>query len=366
MRFTFKKSNGEEIKKSVNSTHVTIGRSSKTDIFLKDDSISRKHCVVEIQEGNFFITELNSANGVYVNSERIPSNVKTKFNSFDVLYLGNVECLVEDYQGSISIKKITEKIMKPIIGLSPKDVSSARKHSSNKKNRVGRPPKKAPGNSSQKNKPSFGKIGLSISGFCILILGLYFQASLNKGTDLIVEKKNPTKRFSSQKQVIREKLPPNEFRIVAEYEQIYSKKNCLEFQKICTQLKLESNLNEGVYKDDREIFVFITASSRKNDPRFKAMSDSVDIEELISLKIILSSDILNDLLLKKIDQIHLVLSNNEGVPRKVFRFHPLIFKPGAAPRFEMIKTLNKVFSIKNSDEFWKLVLPYVPSKDFTI
>ncbi|MEZ5424821.1 MAG: sigma 54-interacting transcriptional regulator [Pyrinomonadaceae bacterium] len=49
---------------------VSIGRESSNRIFLKDASVSRQHCLIEKRDGGFFITDLKSLNGTFVNGNR--------------------------------------------------------------------------------------------------------------------------------------------------------------------------------------------------------------------------------------------------------------------------------------------------------
>ena len=52
---------------------TTIGRSPDCEIFLDDVTVSRKHAVLTQRDGGFFIEDLGSLNGTYVNRKRIES-----------------------------------------------------------------------------------------------------------------------------------------------------------------------------------------------------------------------------------------------------------------------------------------------------
>lgn len=69
----------------------TIGRSSKCDVAISSEGLSREHCSISIQEGDIFITDLGGANGVLIDDERIPSNQKTQYNTSFSLSLGSIE-----------------------------------------------------------------------------------------------------------------------------------------------------------------------------------------------------------------------------------------------------------------------------------
>ena len=50
---------------------VSIGRLVSNDIFLEDPFVSRHHCVIRTEDDEYMIEDLNSANGTYVNDERV-------------------------------------------------------------------------------------------------------------------------------------------------------------------------------------------------------------------------------------------------------------------------------------------------------
>jgi pSer/pThr/pTyr-binding forkhead associated (FHA) protein len=52
---------------------TTIGRSPDCEIFLDDVTVSRKHAVVLQREGTFFVDDLGSLNGTFLNRRRIES-----------------------------------------------------------------------------------------------------------------------------------------------------------------------------------------------------------------------------------------------------------------------------------------------------
>ncbi len=50
---------------------ITIGRSEGNDIVLSNSCVSRCHAKIHWQDGNFFITDMESANGTFVNDQWI-------------------------------------------------------------------------------------------------------------------------------------------------------------------------------------------------------------------------------------------------------------------------------------------------------
>jgi hypothetical protein len=53
-------------------------------------TISREHCKITYRSGHYYITDLNSANGTYINEKRIPGNVECPLNRKDKLRLANL------------------------------------------------------------------------------------------------------------------------------------------------------------------------------------------------------------------------------------------------------------------------------------
>ncbi|MDY0144643.1 MAG: FHA domain-containing protein [Kiritimatiellia bacterium] len=57
---------------------LSIGRSREADIPLLDDKVSRIHCGIRLSEGDFYLKDLKSRNGTFVNGERVEDTVKLK------------------------------------------------------------------------------------------------------------------------------------------------------------------------------------------------------------------------------------------------------------------------------------------------
>jgi len=66
---------GQEL--PIHTPVVSIGRGRQNDVVLTDDSVSTTHARVEFADGAWRITDLDSANGTYVESERLAAQVPT-------------------------------------------------------------------------------------------------------------------------------------------------------------------------------------------------------------------------------------------------------------------------------------------------
>lgn len=70
---------------------VTIGRGIQNDIVLKDPYISKDHAKIILDEGEYFLEDLKSANGTLVNDSRVLDVVKLRDG--DRIKFGQVEFL---------------------------------------------------------------------------------------------------------------------------------------------------------------------------------------------------------------------------------------------------------------------------------
>jgi signal transduction histidine kinase len=85
-----------------NKDLIYIGRSAENDIQIKDKHISRTHLKVTRKDGRYFVEDLRSENGTYVNGELIPANREFEINPGDPVRIGNtVFSLDEPYHDDV-------------------------------------------------------------------------------------------------------------------------------------------------------------------------------------------------------------------------------------------------------------------------
>ena len=77
---------GESIKNrfAFEKTLVTLGRSAENDIVVENLAVSRKHAKIEKVGETFILTDLQSANGTFVNGERINRRALKHFDAVTV------------------------------------------------------------------------------------------------------------------------------------------------------------------------------------------------------------------------------------------------------------------------------------------
>ena len=77
---------------------VTIGRGAANDLVLPDNSVSRFHAVIKCQDGQAFIADRNSTNGVVIEGQRISGERELRHN--DIARLGAYELRYEEVRDS--------------------------------------------------------------------------------------------------------------------------------------------------------------------------------------------------------------------------------------------------------------------------
>lgn len=84
--------------KEVNVFPFVIGREiSQTGITLEDKSVSGRHAMVDLQNGNLTITDMNSRNGVKVGSDILTPGIATRLERGAVLTIGRTRIAVIDF-----------------------------------------------------------------------------------------------------------------------------------------------------------------------------------------------------------------------------------------------------------------------------
>ena len=66
---------------------ISIGRSSDCDIIIDDEHISAKHASMKLQNNVLFITDLDSGNGTYVNTQEI---TRCELSDNDIIKMGKI------------------------------------------------------------------------------------------------------------------------------------------------------------------------------------------------------------------------------------------------------------------------------------
>jgi pSer/pThr/pTyr-binding forkhead associated (FHA) protein len=73
------------------TAQITIGRSKTNNIRIEDSLVSRNHALVQKIKSSYYIKDLDSTNGTYVNNSRIPKGKYVKLHRNDKLKIGRTE-----------------------------------------------------------------------------------------------------------------------------------------------------------------------------------------------------------------------------------------------------------------------------------
>lgn len=103
---------------------ITIGRSADADIVLLDERVSRIHCGIRLWDGDFYIKDLKSRNGTWVNNQKIDV---AKLKAGDVIRVGSTtlsfeqdpevgtETAFREIEGKMDIGKGYTTILREIV-----------------------------------------------------------------------------------------------------------------------------------------------------------------------------------------------------------------------------------------------------------
>ena len=81
---------GSEITHDLPEEKTYVGRISENQLHIPDDSLSSRHAEIIFENANFYVRDLDSTNGTFVNGSKIESAV---LNHGDEVRFGSVACL---------------------------------------------------------------------------------------------------------------------------------------------------------------------------------------------------------------------------------------------------------------------------------
>ncbi len=73
---------------ALTGARLLIGRSSTCQLVLADDTVSRRHAELRVEDGHWLLRDLGSSNGTWVNGRRV---IEAEVRPGDLLHLGGAE-----------------------------------------------------------------------------------------------------------------------------------------------------------------------------------------------------------------------------------------------------------------------------------
>jgi predicted component of type VI protein secretion system len=128
MRLRYTKHDGTQMEFQLGDQPITIGRSADADIVLLDERVSRIHCGVRLWDGDFYIKDLKSRNGTWVNNVKVDV---AKLRAGDVIRVGSTvfnfeqdpavgtETAIQEIEGKMDLGKGYTTILREIVSDAP-------------------------------------------------------------------------------------------------------------------------------------------------------------------------------------------------------------------------------------------------------
>lgn len=69
---------------------ISIGRGSRNDIYIKDRVVSKNHMKIFFSDGYYYVEDLGSSNGTYLNGNDIGDNV-VEIVDGDLISVGKIQ-----------------------------------------------------------------------------------------------------------------------------------------------------------------------------------------------------------------------------------------------------------------------------------
>lgn len=83
----------KDLTHAIGPSTITLGRTADSTVVIPDEKLSRRHAGIEYREGGFWVSDLGSLNGTYVNYQ--PLTTAHRLETGDVLMLGDCRLVVE-------------------------------------------------------------------------------------------------------------------------------------------------------------------------------------------------------------------------------------------------------------------------------
>lgn len=290
MKLIFNLPEGKVEEFTVDKSIVTIGRGNVCDVVLPFEGFSRKHAQIELAEGEIFVTDLGSTNGVYIDGSRITPGVRTQMQSFLTLQIGPAQQVevIDDYQVIPERPIQSQARERTRSQIQRKEISEHTKTTQMDPKLLKKNPEKA------KKETSDSQNKMSMILLPIIILGgaIYYFYFMN--TDAPEE--IPQVPQGTQSSVAP--LTEVNFLSAAIIESQFANKSCsAEMARWCTDAGILAENNEGVVIAGKALLVYMNLNLYKDDKfheNFNALPEDQKLE-ILTLRRIFTSTVIRTL-----------------------------------------------------------------------
>lgn len=351
IRVTLIPPEGEKMERIFDSYSIYVGRSSKCDLILDTESLSRKHCLIEFDEGEFYITDLSSTNGVYIEGHRIKPEVRTPVNIYLPLQISIFDCVIQEVEiTAIRNPPILKKDNLSYLTTPTKKISTKA---------LNQPLKMLPKDKKIERSNLFkfgGSILLFLGIIFYALFGLETDTSLDQSTEEVISTKVPAVAS------VEKKVPPSEniFLSPYVYMQLHETRNC-ENKIFCENLFLIMEEAEGITKENNDQIVYLKPSKHLSTDRYVNLT--AENSDLIAFDLFLNSRIMEEYLMGNIGQLHLAIVSPDNRVFRIYRFHPQNYNLKRIQRQLINTQLNNAILTNKPDEFWTLIQTSVQNLD---
>jgi pSer/pThr/pTyr-binding forkhead associated (FHA) protein len=346
MKIKVKLPSSKDLEFLVKGTKATFGRSSKADISVPDESLSRIHAELEMSNDELFVTDLGSANGVYLGDVRILPNVRTSFTSYQELLIGHLEVQIIP-ETDINDEKHSY-VSNEIQTLNEKETTGITK--TKKVPLIKELPKSDKKTSSKKFNP------FPLIVILVLTTGLAYKLIFKTKSSLPETIRRTSSPSNNHLNV------PDFFLSLSEYETLNEMKSCAE-KASCESLTIDVANGEGLSFKEKEVIIFFRPDLANKIEKFKRYTKE-DASKLIAIYLTLKSDLFVKLQEKNLGQIHVVLKNQDQAIIHVFRFHTSRFGKTGIERSLLLTDLVTALKSGSSNSFWITAKSFIESKEF--
>ncbi len=352
MKVSIKLPSGKVLSNKYDATSITIGRSNQCDFPVHYETLSRTHAQIEVIDGEFFITDLGSTNGVYIDGTRVPDQCKTKFNVFQQLTIATLECQIDDTSDApvptpdYPSRQVTDRSIEKTTIAWPQKTSPTSHHG---------PAKKV-----ADKKSTVRKFNIQQMLPMILLAAGIGASFFYKSSDEIRENKSLDEQFvlSNVPEALRD--VKDDF---SDYMVVYAENGCEKDAELCKEMKLSRQNGEGVVQEGKEVYIFINPTSHLKQEAYSKVTEHTDTSDIISLHILLTSSLMTKFDKKMIGQIHLVILDKDLKQSKVLRFHQKYFAGNEVGRM-LTEVGDVVENGTKTEAFWTYAGPMVKIKNF--